>query len=108
MPILQGLGRGARITLLIYLVAKAADMTITATGRSCSREQGESVLERRDDRRVIVPIVLYSLKSVRESVNGLLVTSGLVLFGVVLNRFDVNFFASGTDKLYFRRYGNCS
>jgi Ni/Fe-hydrogenase subunit HybB-like protein len=103
MPILQGLGRGARITLIVYLVAKVADMTyhgnwsLLAAGSKASLFWSIEMIV-----GVIVPIVLYSLKSVRESVNGLLVTSGLVLFGVVLNRFDVNFFAqAGTDKLYF-------
>ena len=102
MPILQGLGRGARITLIIYLVAKIADMTyqgnwplLFAGTRASLFWSVELIVG------VIVPIALYSMKSVRESENGLLVTSGLVLFGVVLNRFDVNFFAqAGTDTLY--------
>jgi Ni/Fe-hydrogenase subunit HybB-like protein len=103
MPILQGLGRGARITLIIYLVAKIADMTyqgnwpLLFAGTKASLFWSVELIV-----GVIVPIVLYSMKSVRESENGLLVTSGLVLFGVVLNRFDVNFFAqAGTDALYF-------
>jgi Ni/Fe-hydrogenase subunit HybB-like protein len=103
MPILQGLGRGARITLIIYLVAKIADMTyqgnwpLLFAGTKASFFWSVEMIV-----GVIVPIVLYSMKSVRESENGLLVTSGLVLFGVVLNRFDVNFFAqAGTDTLYF-------
>jgi len=103
MPILQGLGRGARITLIIYLVAKIADMTyqgnwpLLFAGTKASLFWSVELIV-----GVIVPIVLYSMKSVRESENGLLVTSGLVLFGVVLNRFDVNFFAqAGTDTLYF-------
>jgi Ni/Fe-hydrogenase subunit HybB-like protein len=102
MPILQGLGRGARITLIIYLVAKIADMTyqgnwpLLFAGTKASLFWSVELIV-----GVIVPIVLYSIKSVRESENGLLVTSGLVLFGVVLNRFDVNFFAqAGTDTLY--------
>jgi Ni/Fe-hydrogenase subunit HybB-like protein len=103
MPILQGLGRGARITLIIYLVAKIADMTyqgnwpLLFAGTKASLFWSVELIV-----GVIVPIMLYSIKSVRESENGLLVTSGLVLFGVVLNRFDVNFFAqAGTDTLYF-------
>jgi Ni/Fe-hydrogenase subunit HybB-like protein len=103
MPIVQGLGRGARITLIIYLVAKIADMTyqgnwpLLFAGTKASLFWSIELIV-----GVIVPIVLYSMKSVRESENGLLVTSGLVLFGVVLNRFDVNFFAqAGTDALYF-------
>lgn len=103
MPILQGLGRGARITLIIYLVAKIADMTyqgnwpLLFAGTKASFFWSVEIIV-----GVIVPILLYSMKSVRESENGLLVTSGLVLFGVVLNRFDVNFFAqAGASTLYF-------
>jgi Ni/Fe-hydrogenase subunit HybB-like protein len=103
MPILQGLARGARITLIIYLLAKVADMTyhgnwpLLLAGSKASLFWSVEMIV-----GVIVPILLYSIKSVRESINGLLFTSGLVLFGVVLNRFDVNFFAqTETDTLYF-------
>jgi Ni/Fe-hydrogenase subunit HybB-like protein len=103
MPILQGLGRGARITLIVYLVAKVADMTyqgnwpLLFAGSKASFFWSVEMLV-----GVIVPIVLYSMKSLRESENGLLATSGLVLFGVVLNRFDVNFFAQqGSGSFYF-------
>src|SRR5512139_559231 len=73
MPILQGLGRGARITLIIYLVAKIADMTyqgnwpLLFAGTKASFFWSVEIIV-----GVIVPIVLYSMKSVRESENGLL------------------------------------
>ena len=51
---------------------------------------------------VIVSLALYSRKAVRESPPALLWTSAAVISGVVLNRFDVNFFAqSGARVSYF-------
>jgi Ni/Fe-hydrogenase subunit HybB-like protein len=51
---------------------------------------------------VIIPIILYSIKSVRESENGLLTAASLVIVGVVFNRFNVNFFTqAGTGTFYF-------
>ncbi len=103
MPILQGLGRGARIALIVYFLAKVADMTyhgnwpLLFAGTKASFFWSVEMIV-----GVIVPIALYSMKSVRESENGLLATSSLVLFGVILNRFDVNFFAQqGSGSFYF-------
>jgi hypothetical protein len=45
---------------------------------------------------VILPILLLSVKSIKESENGLLTTSILVLFGVVFNRFNMTFFTQST------------
>ena len=51
---------------------------------------------------VIVPIVLYSMKSVRESANGLLLAASCVIVGTIMNRFNVNFFAqAGPNTSYF-------
>jgi Ni/Fe-hydrogenase subunit HybB-like protein len=51
---------------------------------------------------VIVPIALYTMKSVRESVNGLLTAASFVIVGTILNRFNVNFFAqAGPNTRYF-------
>ncbi|HEX9020085.1 MAG TPA: Ni/Fe-hydrogenase cytochrome b subunit, partial [Nitrospirota bacterium] len=40
----------------------------------------------------------YSMKSVRESVNGHLLASSCVIVGTVMNRFNVNFFAQAGPK----------
>jgi Ni/Fe-hydrogenase subunit HybB-like protein len=51
---------------------------------------------------VIIPVILYSIKSVRESEKGLLTAASLVICGVVFNRFNVNFFTqAGTGTFYF-------
>jgi Ni/Fe-hydrogenase subunit HybB-like protein len=99
-----GLGRGTRIALLVYLVAKFADMTyrgnwpLVFEGTKASFFWGAEILI-----GVILPILLLSVKSIKESENGLLTTSILVLFGVVFNRFNMTFFtqSTGAEGFYF-------
>jgi Ni/Fe-hydrogenase subunit HybB-like protein len=103
LDIARGLGRGARITLALYLVAKAADMTVHgnwpllfAWNKASFFWLAEMMI------MVIIPIILYSIKSVRESENGLLTAASLVIGGVIFNRFNVNFFTqAGTGTFYF-------
>ncbi len=103
MDIARGLGSGARTTLVLYLVAKAADMTVhgnwpllLAWNKASFFWSAEMLIG------VLAPIVLYSMKSIRESENGLLTTASLVIVGVVFNRFNVNFFTqAGTGTFYF-------
>jgi Ni/Fe-hydrogenase subunit HybB-like protein len=103
MDILQGLARGARITLVLYLVLKAADMTVQGAwplllaGSTAGFFFLAEMLV-----GVVAPIILYSVKSVTDSPKGLLTAASLVTGGVVFNRFNVNFFAqSGTGTFYF-------
>ncbi|HLF90340.1 MAG TPA: Ni/Fe-hydrogenase cytochrome b subunit [Anaerolineales bacterium] len=42
---------------------------------------------------VVVPMVLFSIKSVRQSPTGLLTGAMITLLGMILNRFDVSWFA---------------
>jgi formate-dependent nitrite reductase membrane component NrfD len=96
-------GQGARITLALYLAAKVADMTVHgnwpllfAWNKASFFWLAEMMI------MVIIPIILYSIKSVRESENGLLTAASLVIGGVVFNRFNVNFFTqAGTGTFYF-------
>jgi len=102
MDILQGLARGARITLILYLVVKTADIAVRGSYALLGANLATFFWLLEVIGGVIVPIVLYSMKSVRESVKGLQTTSALVLAGVLLNRFDVNFFTqSGKGTFYF-------
>jgi Ni/Fe-hydrogenase subunit HybB-like protein len=100
--IMIGLGRGTRIALLVYLVAKFADMTyrgnwpLVFEGTKASYFWGAEILI-----GVILPILLLSVKSIKESENGLLTTSILVLFGVVFNRFNMTFFTQSTGVAGF-------
>ena len=42
---------------------------------------------------VLVPMILFSIKRVRQSGNGLLIGAIILLVGMILNRFDVSWFA---------------
>jgi Ni/Fe-hydrogenase subunit HybB-like protein len=103
MDILEGLGRGAMITLGIYLAAKFGDMAyrgalpaIFTSGKASLFFLLEIVVG------AVVPIILYAQKSVRQSVSGLLLAASCVMAGTVLNRFNVNFFAqAGPNTSYF-------
>jgi Ni/Fe-hydrogenase subunit HybB-like protein len=102
MDILEGLGRGALITLCIYLAAKFGDMAyrgtlsaIFSSGKASMFFLLEIVIG------AVVPILLYSMKSIRQSANGLLLTSSCVIVGTVLNRFNVNFFAQAGPKTHY-------
>jgi Ni/Fe-hydrogenase subunit HybB-like protein len=49
----------------------------------------------------VIPILLYSIKSIRESGSGQLTAATFVIIGVVFNRFNVNFFTqAGSETLY--------
>jgi Ni/Fe-hydrogenase subunit HybB-like protein len=41
---------------------------------------------------VVAPIVLFSIKRIRQNPNGLLVSSIILLLGMILNRFNVSWF----------------
>jgi Ni/Fe-hydrogenase subunit HybB-like protein len=102
--IMIGLGRGTRIALLVYLVAKFADMTYRGNWQLLFAWDKASIFWSAEMLiGVILPILLLSVKSIKESENGLLTTSILVLFGVVFNRFNMTFFtqSTGVEGFYF-------
>jgi Ni/Fe-hydrogenase subunit HybB-like protein len=103
MDVVKGLGKGVLITLCIYLAFKLGDLAyrgalplLFTSGKASVFFNLELLIG------VIVPIALYAMKSVRESVNGLLTAASFVIVGTILNRFNVNFFAqAGPDTHYF-------
>ena len=103
LDVIKGLGRGVLITLCIYLAFKFGDLAyrgalplLFTSGKASLFFNLELLIG------VIVPIALYAMKSVRESVNGLLTAASFVIVGIILNRFNVNFFAqAGPDTHYF-------
>ena len=51
---------------------------------------------------VVVPMILFSLKSVRQSPNALLTAAIITLLGMILNRFDISWFAvKHADPLFY-------
>jgi Ni/Fe-hydrogenase subunit HybB-like protein len=103
LDVIKGLGRGVLITLCIYLAFKLGDLAyrgalplLFTSGKASAFFNLELLIG------VIVPIALYAMKSVRESVNGLLTAASFVIVGTILNRFNVNFFAqAGPNTHYF-------
>jgi len=103
MDIIQGLGRGVLITLCLYFAFKVGDLAyrgalpqVFAGGKASLFFILEMLIG------VIVPIGLYAVKSIRESVNGLFLAACCVIVGTILNRFNVNFFAqAGPNTNYF-------
>ncbi len=101
--ILQGLSRGARITLLLYLLVKVGDLIVRGRlGLLFAGDLASLMWLLEIGVGVVLPLALYSSASVRASPSGLLWSAACVIFGVVLNRFDVNFFAqAGARTSYF-------
>lgn len=102
MDILQGLARGVRMTLVLYLMVRIADMAVRGTYTLLGANLPTLFWMIELIGGVLIPIMLYSMKSIRESVKGLQTAAVLVLGGVVLNRLNVNFFTqSGAGTFYF-------
>ena len=101
--VLQGLAKGALITLGIYLVFRIGDIAYRgALPAAFSSGKASLFFSLEMLIGVLVPMALYAMRSVRESVNGLLLASSCVIVGTVLNRFNVNFFAqAGPNTSYF-------
>lgn len=99
MDILEGLGRGVLIALAVYLVAKFGDLAYRGN-LSAVFSSGKAsvffVLEIAIG--AVIPLILYSMKAIRQSPNGLLFASSCVIVGTVMNRFNVNFFAQAGPK----------
>jgi len=101
--IIAGLGRGTSIALLIYLVVKIVDlftrgaMPMVFQGSAASNAFLIEIVG-----GVILPMVLLSMRSIRESLNGTLFAASIVIAGVVFNRFNVTFFTqTSSGASYF-------
>jgi Ni/Fe-hydrogenase subunit HybB-like protein len=100
--ILPGLGKGVAITLLIYLAFRIGDLAyrgglpLAFDGSSASKMFLLEIF------LLAAAMVLLALRPVRESVAGVFFSSVMVIAGVMLNRFDTNFFAQlGRGVSYF-------
>ncbi len=103
MDILEGLGRGVLIALLVYLSAKFGDLAYRGNLSAIFSSGKASLLFILEITiGAVIPISLYAMKSVRNSAAGLLLASSCVIVGTVMNRFNVNFFAqAGPNTNYF-------
>ncbi|GAB6886909.1 Ni/Fe-hydrogenase cytochrome b subunit [Desulfothermus okinawensis JCM 13304] len=90
--VLQGLARGASIALLVYFVVRFLDIGIHGKLHFIFQGTGASLLFLIEMVLcVLVPMIFLSSKTIQGSVPSLLLFHSLVIFGVILNRFDVVF-----------------
>ncbi|MCX6829639.1 MAG: Ni/Fe-hydrogenase cytochrome b subunit, partial [candidate division Zixibacteria bacterium] len=88
--ILSSLARYTPILLGVYLVAKVVDLTIREAWPYLLEGSFRSLMYIIEiSLGVILPIILLSIKKVRESVRGLFVSATLVILGVAFNRINV-------------------
>jgi len=92
--LLGKLARAIRFVLGLYLVVKfgqlayAGDLGYLFTSGLMSVLFWAEILI-----GVVTPLVLFSIKRIRKNPNGLLIGSIILLLGMIMNRFDVSWFA---------------
>ncbi|MGD0750363.1 MAG: NrfD/PsrC family molybdoenzyme membrane anchor subunit [Anaerolineales bacterium] len=92
--LLEKLARVIPIVLAIYLVIKFSQLTIAGDLKYLFTSGLMSVLFWSEILiGAVIPIVLFSIKRIRQSDTGLLTGAVILLLGMILNRFDVSWFA---------------
>jgi len=92
--LLEKLARVIPIVLAIYLVIKFSQLTISGDLKYLFTSGLMSVLFWAEILiGAVIPIVLFSIKRIRQSDTGLLAGAIILLLGMILNRFDVSWFA---------------
>ena len=93
--LLDGLATGAQIALALYAVVRIGDLAYRGNLGLAAKGDLASMMFLLEMALFVVPIVLYRDGS-------RLLASSMVIAGVVINRFDVNFFAqAGGRTAYF-------
>jgi Ni/Fe-hydrogenase subunit HybB-like protein len=92
--LLEKLAKVIPVVLVIYVLVKFGQLAIAGDFKYLFTSGLMSVLFWAEIViGVILPIVLFSIKQVRQSPKGLLVGAIIVLLGMILNRFNVSWFA---------------
>ena len=100
--ILEGLGKGIAITLFVYLVVKLVDlkmrgaMPLLSDGSFAAKMYMFELFA-----GVVLPMALLAVGSFRRSISGVFCSSVLVITGVLLNRFNTNFFAQLNSNISY-------
>ena len=92
--LLEKLAKAIPVVLVVYALVKFGELTLAGdlkylftSGMMSALFWAEIIIG------VLTPIILFSIKQVRQSGNGLLIGAIVVLVGMILNRFDVSWFA---------------
>jgi Ni/Fe-hydrogenase subunit HybB-like protein len=92
--LLEKLARAIPVVLAIYLVVKFSQLTIAGDLKYLFTSGWMSVMFWLEIIiGAVLPIILFSFKRVRQSGNGLLIGAIILLVGMILNRFNVSWFA---------------
>jgi Ni/Fe-hydrogenase subunit HybB-like protein len=92
--LLEKLAKTIPIVLVIYGLVKFSQLTMAGNLQYLFTSGLMSILFWAEIIiGVIIPIILFSFKRIRQNANGLLIGALFVLFGMILNRFDVSWFA---------------
>jgi len=92
--LLEKLGRAIPIVLAVYLIVRFTQLTLAGDLQYLFNSGGMSILFWAEIMiGSIIPLILFSLKKIRQSSNGLLIGAIILLVGMILDRFDVSWFA---------------
>ena len=92
--LLEKLGRAIPIVLAIYLIVRFTQLTISNDLQYLFNSGLMSILFWTEIIvGSVIPLILFSIKKVRQSENGLLTGAIILLVGMILDRFDVSWFA---------------
>jgi len=92
--LLEKLARAIPIALAIYLIVRFTQLTLAGDLQYLFNSGMMSILFWAEIIiGSIIPLVLFSFKRIRQSSNGLLTGAIILLFGMILDRFDVSWFA---------------
>jgi len=92
--LLEKLAKVIPIILVIYLVIKFSQLTLAGDLKYLFTSGLMSVLFWAEIFiSAVIPIVLFSIKRIRQNDNGLLIGATILLLGMILNRFNVSWFA---------------
>ena len=90
LPLLVDLGRAAAVVLSLYLSLKVTDLALRGAWPLIATPTVESTMFIIEiGLGVVVPLMLLAVPSLNRSPRGLTVASGLIVFGVVMNRLNV-------------------
>ena len=94
MHLLEKLARAIPIVLAIYLIVRFTQLTLAGdlqylfnSGLMSMLFWAEIIVGS------VIPLILFSFKRIRQSANGLLTGAIILLVGMILDRFDVSWFA---------------
>jgi Ni/Fe-hydrogenase subunit HybB-like protein len=94
IQLLEKLAKVIPVVLAVYLLIKFGQLTLAGDLKYLFSGGLMSVLFWAEILvGVVTPLILFSVKRIRHSSNGLLLGSIILLLGMILNRFDVSWFA---------------